>query len=706
MAKNYSLNSIKQSARIRSQVPTRYITDDRDFIESGLNPRNPAIKQVLTALRTQGLDAAWEKLLEHFARRKSPVDPFALTGRTAPKRARNLRAQALDRLSSWRDKKGKIDWNRNNKPARKDYEKYWMRNNLSFLMQWTAAANSLNCRKTRNAVADIFLEWVSDCPVPEFSHNEYWDRENHGFSWREIEVGNRARNLQAFFFSTRSWTDVAEPFHRTLLILIKQHLDYLSSYTFRHAFIPGNHQTHHAPGMFAAAILLPELKGAGLWKTLSTYIYKDHIQSDHDKDGVQNEYSPGYHYSVLSLYRGAFQLLMANKIPVPTWLSRLLTQMAEYCRYVIAPSGMAININDARPFNALGQMTHIARKLNRPELDPENKKLRPLSRAYKSGGIALMRSGWNADDTLVVLDATGHNSGHWHAGKPNLLIYSGDLPLVCEHQFANYDDPSFYKYFHHAQSHNTVMVDGRGDSKPIAPWEYSHMTDHGLTDFASGTSVDIAGAYTHGFRRLKRPVSFDRTVIFLKPDLVIVHDFMRTTGKHVYDWMLHFFPQKLHTDRNNKTLSTAKEYSPRLTCTPAPDIVESISGPLLKQGKTRNETSGFEFIGRKYWEPPTSGKKPRLLAKAPYAVWRSEAAKNTHLTFLLQVHQKASGSSSVSMEPVDCKIKNVFVYRIQEWLVYIDHRTAKNRKPVMAESLRLPGRAGAINLKTGEKIKI
>ncbi len=706
MANKYYLQTIQSSRHIRSQIPERYIVDEEDFIRNGLNPRNPAMRPVFAALRTQGVDAAWQKLIDHFARRKSPVDPFALTGKIAPKRARALRKQALDRLSSWRDEDGNVDWNRNNKPARKDFEKYWMRNNLSFLMPWTSAANSLNCRKTRKAVAETFLEWVTDCPVPKFSHHEYWDRENHGFSWREIEVGKRARNLQAFFFSTRNWADVPEQFHRSLLILIRQHLDYISSYTFRHAFIPGNHQTHHAPGMFTAAILLPELKGGGLWKTLSTYIYKDHIQSDHDKEGVQNEYSPGYHYSVLSLYRGAFQLLRENKQPVPIWLSRLLNQMAEYCRYVIAPGGMAININDTKMFNAIERMKHIASKLKRPDLDPDNKKLQPVSRAYKHGGIALMRSGWNEDDTLVVLDATGHNSGHWHAGKPNLLIYSGKIPLVCEHQFGTYDDPSFYKYFHHARSHNTVMVDKHGDNTPVTPWEYAFKTDHGLSDFASSDSADIASAYTHGFRHLENPVSFERTVVFLKPDIVIVHDFMRTAGKHSYDWMLHFFPQKLATDRKARTLTTSEEYTPRLTCTPASDIMDSVSGPAIKQGKTRNQTNGSDLIDRPYWEPPAKGKNPKLFAKAPYAIWSTQTEGCTHLTFVLQIHKKASGAPDVSMETVDCKFKNVFLYRMQEWLVYFDHRNSSSRKPVMVDGVRLAGHSGAINLKTGEKVKI
>lgn len=698
------LNTIRSSDRIRSGIPSRYITDKNDFIENALNRHRSELKS-LPGHKERDRDRAWKNLLGYFNSRTFPSDPAADKKRISHAAAERLEAGAGKNIEQWRDGSGRIDWNCGDNPDRSDWEMYWQRNNISFLLTWARAAPVTDSPKLRQKTARIFLEWYDDCPVPPLPHREYWDRDTHGFSWREIEVSVRGRMLQSLFLASRNWKDVPERFHVCLLMSIKQHLDYLSSYTYRFGFIPGNHQTHHAPPLFAGGILFPELEGASVWKSLGLYIFKDHIQTDHDSEGIQNEYSPGYHYTVLKLYLDARSILAANSMHIPKWLSGLFDRAAGYCRYATAPGGRTVNINDSRIVSSGPFLKNLSRTLSRPELDPENLSFRPASRAYKAGGIAFMRTGWNKNDSLAVLDATGHNSGHWHAGKPNILIYAGLLPLVCEHQFATYDDPSFYNYFHTAEAHNTVMVDGTGDNIPVSPWEYEYRTEQGVTDFASGETADIASAFTNGYSRLEDPVDFERTVVFLKPGTVVVHDFLKCAGTHEYDWLLHFFPQKLETDTSDKTVSTSEEFPFCLTCRPAPDLIHSVSGPFVKKGKTKNRTDGYDFIGRDYWNPPENGGTPALLAEAPYTVWNIKHTGNTGLTFILQIKD----SSSPSEKTVDCipfEHHNVFVYRIGRSIVYFNNEQTEKNKILKQAGYTLKGKAGTVDTDTGETVSI
>jgi len=618
-----------------------YIRDEDRFLREALNRAHPGLRPVRQALGHGDTDGAWKALLAYFARRRKPRDPAiaAWSADMSAAAVRHAETAATDNLSAWR-RNGRVNWTCGNRPRRGDWEKYWGRGGLAFLRSWSAAAEFSGSPGLRAAVARGFLEWYRDCPVPELPHEKYWVQETHGFAWREIEVAIRGRFLISLFLAAAQWPDMPPAFTRALLLSIRQHLDYLQTYYEELGFVEGNHQNHHAQPLLAAGILLPELKGAPAWRALGLRIYREHLASDFDADRVQNEYCPAYHGNMLTIYLDAYEVLKVNGARRPSWLEGAVRDMSLFELYATAPDGWQLPINDSRPRQSERLRRRAARLLQMPELlAPESGRRRPpLDRAYFPAGLAIMRSGWDANAVFVALDATKPNSGHWHPGKPNLYIQAGGQPLAAEHIFADYDHPSFWNYFHQGLAHNTVLVDGKGDGEPDLPWRWRHTLGSRpeLTFFESDGKTAVARATTDGFRRLKPPVTFERTVIFVKPHLVFVRDVLQSRGEHDYEWLLHFLPGRIMPLPREHGVMTALGGAAELCCRPLGGADLLPKGPLLRTGWTRNATEGCPCSGRKYWLPPPPGKRPALLAKAPYAAWKL-TGKCVNFDFALQI---------------------------------------------------------------------
>jgi hypothetical protein len=346
----------------------------------------------------------------------------------------------------------------------------------------------------------------------------------------------------------------------------------------------------------------------------------------------------------------------------------------------------------------------VADVLGRPDLltvedggKATGKRAPHTSRAFKHAAFAFMRSAWEEDATYVVLDASNHASGHWHAGKPNLIVHAGDQVLACDPQLATYDDPSFWKYFHTARGHNTVLVDGRGDGTPSDFWRYEHVSHPELTFFRAGRAADIARATTDGFKRLKSPVAFERTVVFVKPGLVFVHDVLVSKGEHDYEWLLHLVPQKPLVNRKAMSMSTALGGAFELLCAPAPGAAAGLAGPRITRGKYANRTGGMSAGRGPHWSPPKKGREPALLVDAPYGVWRRRGKGRVTFDFVLQVLPKAR--EPVPVERVEASARSgAAAYRARtaggEVLVLFDDRAKRSCRPLTGGGVKLAGRVG------------
>jgi hypothetical protein len=632
-------------------APQTHLRWADDLVSRGLRLDDPLLARVQRAFAEGAVGRAADLLLSYYETRSDPVDPAVVRWKASGAAQEAVSFQeAADDLSSWRVG-GKLDWAQGNAPPKERWHEYWQRNRLHMIDRWAPAALTSSSPVLRNAVARVFLDWFHAQPAPELPVRGWWEPAEDGFGWREFEVAERCRRLVTLFLASRDWKDVPVELHIALLVSIHQHADYLWSHYLHNGFAAGNHQALHSAPLVAAGVLLPEWKHARAWKETGLRILEEHLKSDVSPDGVQLDNSPSYHALVLWNWLDPVSVLASAGEKPPSATREVLQRMADFLLHATAPNGVVASFNDCWDIPTGEIRRAAAQALDRPDLtvledgDTGNRPvLPPTGRAFEHSGIAIMRSSWNRDAIHVVLDATRDLSCHWHAGKPNLIVQAGDQLLAIDPQLGSYDSAAIDGYFRAARAHNTVLVNGRGEEKQPSPRP-------GLTAFHAGEQIAVARATTDGFESLATPVSFERTVVFLMPDIVFVRDVLESRGRNRYQWLLHLVPQDPRVDRSSGTLTTRTGGPFELACSPAPGTERGLAGPSIERGLIRNMKKLVDGGAANHWVPRESGRPWTFEVEAPYGVWTRKGRGRVTFEFVLQVLRPGQSPAALRREP-------------------------------------------------------
>jgi len=164
----------------------------------------------------------------------------------------------------------------------------------------------------------------------------------------------------------------------------------------------------------------------------------------------------------------------------------------------------------------------------------------PLSRVFPLRGSAVLRSGWNEDDTVISLRA-GAWFNHEHHDQGSFQVAAFGEKLIAEAGYSDYyKDPRYVDYFTQAAGHNTVLL----DQNPFSQGDYdgrywsafrSHpsIESHLFSQNIDYLVADLSPAYKGALKQ------FTRDYFFLKPGILIIRDRLSSTQAHQYSWLLH-----------------------------------------------------------------------------------------------------------------------------------------------------------------------
>lgn len=163
-----------------------------------------------------------------------------------------------------------------------------------------------------------------------------------------------------------------------------------------------------------------------------------------------------------------------------------------------------------------------------------------LSRIFPLRGSAVLRSGWKPTDTVISI-RVGPWFNHEHHDQGTFQVAAFGEPLVSEAGYADYyKDPRYADYFMQAAGHNTLLVDRDPFSQPGENGRYWRAFDdvprierHVFSPAVDFVDAQLAPAYDGEL------TSFHRDYLFLKPDLLLVHDAVTAPSPHLYQWLLH-----------------------------------------------------------------------------------------------------------------------------------------------------------------------
>ncbi|MDE3181156.1 MAG: heparinase II/III family protein, partial [Acidobacteriota bacterium] len=169
----------------------------------------------------------------------------------------------------------------------------------------------------------------------------------------------------------------------------------------------------------------------------------------------------------------------------------------------------------------------------------------PPSRIFPLRGSAVMRSGWSQGSTAISVRA-GPWFNHEHHDQGSLQAAAFGEKLIAEAGYSDYyKDPRYANYFSQAAGHNTVLIDGDpfsqedydGRSWPALN-RYAAFGSHLFSDNVDYLSANLAPAYRDGAVLL----NFRRQYLFLKPNVLIVRDQLKSAAPYRYTFLLHCPP--------------------------------------------------------------------------------------------------------------------------------------------------------------------
>jgi Heparinase II/III-like protein len=204
----------------------------------------------------------------------------------------------------------------------------------------------------------------------------------------------------------------------------------------------------------------------------------------------------------------------------------------------------------------------------------------PSSRIFPSRGSAVLREGWKENQTVISLRA-GPWMNHEHHDQGSFQLASRGELLVGEGGYADYyRDPNYKDYFSEAAAHNVVLLDADGFSQ--VPYDgvyykalanYPHITFSLLTNQIDYVETDLQPAYGDALKRYRR------TMLFVKPDLLVVSDDLEARTPHAFRWLLHPAAGASTSQQGQAITIDGKTHRAAVTAVPSNDSLHWQVGP-------------------------------------------------------------------------------------------------------------------------------
>ena len=411
---------------------------------------------------------------------------------------------------------------------------------------------------------------------------DHWITANpcqRGIHWvSALETGTRALSwmLAWPFFAA-----VSEPELRSrMLRSMAQHLLFVERNLSFDRF-PNTHLVGEV-AILAVGGLFLECRHSARWLNLGMQHLEAQMLEQVRSDGVHAEQSVAYHRFFLDHYYLVNAILTANGRSFSAEVLARLERMTGFLMDVMHPDGTVASFGDSddargiwcrhdapsdyRALLALGAISFRRGDFKQIATQPAEELLwlhglrglrefdslqstapNHTSSAYPDAGYYILRSGWDTEGAVCAFDCgpLGHGAaGHGHADALSFQLYARGYPFLIDPGTYSYNlDYAVREAFRASSAHNTITVDGQSQSTPKDRMSWQASANARCLRWDSSALFDLVEGQHDGYQRLPRPITHRRTVLYLKPDVWIVHDRLIGSGPdHQFEYTLHLRP--------------------------------------------------------------------------------------------------------------------------------------------------------------------
>ncbi len=328
---------------------------------------------------------------------------------------------------------------------------------------------------------DYFHDWVQTHPFTPAKARpkndpysaDWWDMQP---AWRLMIFIHSAALLEHSKSITQDqWKEIYQAIHDHAL-RVHQEVKLLLEKTPKDRAL-GNHFLHQATALLYAGVLFLEFSEADSWVRAGRTAVERYVALEIHPDGGNVEASPSYSHFIARLCLEDYLLLSRNQLPGVKGLEQSVQKQYQFLSQTVSPEGRTLQVSDSYALDANADIRTASALL---PLRPVKKK---TSVCFKDSKLALLQNEY----FQVYVDGSGMDLWHHHQGKPNLLVYAKNKPLLVDSGGCDYDLPEREDWYKTAQAHNAVAVAERKEGK----WKFDPIHLDGFKSDPRGGSVKM-----------------------------------------------------------------------------------------------------------------------------------------------------------------------------------------------------------------------
>ncbi len=360
------------------------------------------------------------------------------------------------------DPRGDIEW------VAVMYRFYWSR-------PLSAAYRATGDEKYAKAFVELTADWIAKHPLEKRRKTHPVYKRWRGFAWLDIQTGVRAESIcQAFPVLVHGKSFTPE----FLAVLLASMYDHQRKTELLPMGKIHNKAVFEQRGFVQVCSTFPEFRDSRRWMEMAIKRTRDNFLAQTTTDGVQREWSFGYHIGVLDDAVYILEQAHAQGIDVPDDYLERIRKMYDYIFAIATPGLTAPMFGDAsrsisssrdrsrwslysrllEASSLLDDPKYAARaKLDRKHL-PEQK-----SHAFPKAGIYVMRDDWGPEQIYFTLHcAPPAISSHDQEDNGTFELFAFGRWLMPDTGFYTYGhDPKGRAWHRQTGVHQTLTLDGK-----------------------------------------------------------------------------------------------------------------------------------------------------------------------------------------------------------------------------------------------------
>ena len=450
---------------LRSFDPAKILT--------ALNLDGPGLEAARERARQNDRDGALAALLAYY-RAKYPLPERSATAeassfKTADDIVRHVfrwgpyepAAYGPEMDWAW-DPRGDIEW------VAAVYRFYWAR-------ELAEAYRGTRDEKYVTAFVELTRDWIGKHPLEQHTRTHPVYTNWRGFAWLDIQTGNRATSLCAAFPALVHGAAFTPEFLGVFLASLYDHQVKTEKLPMNAIH---NKAIFEQRGFVAVAYLFPEFRDAPRWLAMALDRSRENLLAQTTADGVQREWSGGYHFGVLRDAVEIMQRAGERGIAVPEDYRARVRKMFEYVLAMTAPDLTFPMFNDAGRdidlpaerkgwplYSTLREATGLLgdpRYAALADLDRERLPS-PKSSAFAEAGMYALRSGWDPDSVYLALHCSPPAiSSHDQPDNGTFELWAYGRWLMPDTGYFTYGHDAAARDWHRQTAvHQTLTLDGQ-----------------------------------------------------------------------------------------------------------------------------------------------------------------------------------------------------------------------------------------------------